>query len=150
LALASSLAGHCMFFIWVSDLEHTSSRSYDSLFFNIAITSVILCAILYPLYRDTVHRFLSCFLSQMMILIWLASGDHPNRIYFLIAFQTLGVLYLLAGRSLTGRGLTTAERPLACAVAFGLIFTIATTTFFPDTIRFSLWPAKIMFTAMLI
>ena len=83
LALASSLAGHCMVLFGVYDIgEH--SRHGEAPMLRVAIASIFLCVIMYPLFRDPVHRFLSCFLSQMMLLIWLASADHPRRIYFLI------------------------------------------------------------------
>jgi uncharacterized membrane protein len=147
LALASSIAGHCMIFIWLFDQDHQSPVS------RIAIASAILCAILYPLYRDVVHRFLSCLLSQTMFLIWIVSLDHPNRIYVLILLQSVVTVFLFTQRSLTGRGLTTAERPLAYATVISLIASVATTTFlpaFPGNWSFMLWPAKIGFSIILI
>src|SRR4051812_18998790 len=43
LALATSLAGHVMVFIWVAEVA-------DKTIFSIAIAGAVLCAILYPLY----------------------------------------------------------------------------------------------------
>ena len=148
LALASSIAGHCLIFIWMID-----RLEWSHAFVSLAITSAVLCAVLYPLYRDVVHRFLSCFLCQLMFLIWLGSLDRPNTIYVLIGVQTLLILFLFAGRSFTGRGLSTAERPLAYASAAGLIVSIGVTTFLPELpVRgiFMILPAKILFTAVLI
>jgi hypothetical protein len=111
-ALALSMAGHAFALYGVS--EHASS------IFPVAATAAVLCAALYPLYRDPVHRFLSCMTALSTAMCWLRGDGFPNGLYVLLAFEVLatGLLFLRPG-------LRPAIRPMAFAFAASLPLLIA-------------------------
>lgn len=147
--LALSIAGHLMLFWWAATAF--SSRPFeDSSWGAVFLTSLVLAALLYPLYRDALHRFLSCVVAGHLAAAWLVESELPGGLHVLVFLQLAGVCLLFTRRGFSGRGLTAAERPLGYALAVSLLVTLLAMVAAPDTIQVALWPSKLILTAGLI
>lgn len=128
-ALALSMAGHAFALYGVSERAHGA--------FPVAATTAVLCAALYPLYRDPVHRFLSCMTALSAAMCWLRVDGFPCGLYVLLALEVLvtGLLFLRPG-------LRPALRPMAFAFAASLPLLIATMGLQKFGMESGGWPSK--------
>lgn len=73
LALAWSCVGHGLVIAGVAELFWGDSETIA-----VAATAMILCVVLYPIYPDSLHRFLSCALASSCLIAWIIdSGVWP-------------------------------------------------------------------------
>lgn len=96
LALALSVAGHG--FALASAVSSAESGSGDTALLLMAVTSVALSIGLYPIYRDTLHRFLSCLLAAGCIVLWIANKNMWPALYFLLLFQVAAIAFVFVKR----------------------------------------------------
>lgn len=116
-ALAVSVAGHVIVLVWAA--EHAA----------LPLAAILLCALVYPLYRDATHRFLSCAGTLLLCAGWLAFETLSDETRFagrqlLVLAEAAGVCVLFTTRGVGGRGWSPALRPLAYALAVALVGTL--------------------------
>ncbi|MBA2502716.1 MAG: DUF4401 domain-containing protein [Pyrinomonadaceae bacterium] len=116
LALALSVAGHVMMFVWVA-------ASTEEFAF-VPLAALLLCVALYPLYKNALHRFLSCLTAAVMSAAWLLYAEMPDGLHLLVLFEIAGVCLLFTTRGAGGRGWPDATRPAAYALAVSLLVTL--------------------------
>jgi hypothetical protein len=105
-----------------------------------AVASVALCAGLYPLYRDTLHRFLSVCSAIALVAGWIViSHAPPDTLHVLVLGEVAG-LALLFTRFSTARG----TRPLAYALAASLPWTLFLFAVADFRIGAADWPSRII------
>jgi hypothetical protein len=111
LALAISVSGHALV---LSSVERLFGYELSAL----AFAAFIIAAFLYPLYRNQLHRFLSCMLVTTITLWWFLDC-HPHWFHVLVLAETIGIALILTGlvplRSL---------RPLGYACAASLLLAL--------------------------
>lgn len=147
-ALALSIAGHLLLLWWAAS---AFSRPYDdSALGAVFLTSLVLAVILYPLYRDPLHRFLSCMLAANTAAAWLVASERPEGLHVLVLVEFVGLCLLFTRRGFSGRGFAEAERPLGYALAVSLLLALVVLIAAPDKIQVAVWPSKIILTAGLI
>ncbi len=113
LALALSVAGHVMMFVWVA-------ASTEEFAF-VPFAALLLCIVLYPLYKNALHRFLSCLTVTTTSAAWLLYAEMPNGLHLLVLFEIAGICLLFTTRGVGGRGWSDATRPAAYALAVSLL-----------------------------
>lgn len=131
-ALAISVTGHLMLFIGVGSSHNSLSA--------LAGVAVAACAILYGLYRDPLHRFLSVLTAIAFVGFWLGDVAQSRPLLHLLTLgEAVGLGWLLAG---PGR-LPRAAAPLAYALAVALPGTLLVLQYFkpewPSTVVLTLW-----------
>lgn len=116
-ALALSVAGHIAVLVWAEENA------------SLPLVAILLCALVYPLYRDGTHRFLSCAGTLLLCAGWLAFESYLDEARFagrhlLVLVEAAGVCVLFTTRGACGRGRSPALRPLAYALAAALVGTL--------------------------
>ncbi|MFC1834886.1 DUF4401 domain-containing protein [Thermodesulfobacteriota bacterium] len=112
LALALSLAGHGLLLSGVLELSH-----YDPL--SLPLAAALLCAILYPIYEGSLHRFLSCFLVTVLFTNWCIQSGKYAGLHVLVLLEMVGT-----GLILTDTVRLRALRSLGYALAVSLPMTV--------------------------
>jgi hypothetical protein len=143
LCLALSVTAHGLIFFGLSVVV---PRAWDSGLLSLA--AGILAAILYELYPDTLHRFLSCFTALLMATVWIRYEYAPS---FLLWLNTAVLIAHLAalGWIFMRPSTPTRFRALGYAVAISLLVLML-----PHFARWDLalrstgaaWPIKIVLT----
>lgn len=110
LALALSAAGHAVALVGLG-------HSFHGLW-PVMLASVLLCAVLYPLFRDPIHRFASTVLAMVMVTVWLFTADLEHGLHVLVLLEVVGSGFLFTSH------MTPALRPLAYAFAVSLLGTL--------------------------
>lgn len=116
LALALSIAGQALtvFGVWVH-------AGWPGNFGVVPTTAAVLWVVLYPLFRDPVHRFLSTLLVTATLTVWLLfrkDMHHELRVLMLVEAVGVGVLF-------THARTPSWARPFAYALAVSLCPTAA-------------------------
>lgn len=137
LALAMSVAGHLMMLDGV--YEQTGH------FGVVPLAAVILCAILYTVHEDSVHRFLSCLAVSSTATAWIITSDLHHGLHALILLETIGL-----GCLFTDRWFSSALRPMAYALAVSIPLTLYLAVASQLEIHTRWWPSKIVMAASLI
>lgn len=103
LALAFSMAGHALVLVGAAKLTDDSMGP--------AFAAAGLCAVLYPLYRESLHRFLSCLLATSAAAGWLVAADLHHGLHGLVLVESIWAgMFFLAPR------IEPSLRPLAYAL----------------------------------
>jgi len=133
LALALSVAGHAMVLFGVFESFHHE-------LWPVPLVAAVLSAVLYPLYRDTVHRFLSTLLVTGTLAGWFLSDNELHHcIHLLVIAEVVG-----AGVLFTRARLPRALRPLAYGLAVSLCMT-ATFVLIPrEHLATPWWPSSVV------
>lgn len=136
-ALAMSMAGHALALVGMGEQADSA----------LAITGLatVLCVALYPLYRDPVHRFLSCLTALVAIEGWLIDARLHHGLHALLALEVIGL-----GALFLRRGLRPSLRPLAFALAVAGPGLLATFCIGEMKLETTDWPARVILTAGLI
>jgi len=130
LALAVSAAGHALTLGGVGDLTDETGV--------LATVAVVLCAVQYPLNRDSVHRFLSTLTAVGFVFGWILEEEFSVLLYTLIAVEMV-----LVGRLFTWGRAPAALRPLAHALTVGLVVTHLAWVGETELV-IPLWPARVL------
>lgn len=133
LALALSVAGHAMvLFGAIESLGHE--------LWTVALVAAALSAVLYPLYRDTVHRFLSTLMVTGTLAAWFLSEKELHHcVHLLVIAEVVGAGVLFTRPRLPG-----ALRPLAYGLAVSLCMT-ATFVLIPrEHLATPWWPSSVV------
>jgi len=131
LALAVSVLGHIMTFMGVYGLVDET--------FIIPLTALILCFILYPLYKDSLHRFLSCLVVTASTTGWLIESELHQGIHVLLFLEIFGV-----GLIFTHYWDNKKLYPLAYALAVSVPLTLLLVLVPHETIETIWWPSNII------
>ncbi|MDG2384816.1 MAG: DUF4401 domain-containing protein [Pirellulaceae bacterium] len=112
---------------------------------SVAIASILLCLVLYPLYDDDSHRFLSCLLAVVCLSVWMLINDFWPLIHLelLVELILLSVVFMY-------RPNLWVLRPLGCAMAIAVPGTLMLTLLPADQFSAVGWPAKVVLTLCLI
>jgi hypothetical protein len=121
LCLAFSVAGHVLLFIGISDLV---KWPHDLTL--VTLTAFALSAILYFLYEDSLHRFLSTGSALALSTLWLATAGKndaatPCLVHASVLAHTIGISLIFL-RTATPRKFL----PLGYAVAISLVAVVLT------------------------
>lgn len=103
LALALSVAGHCLVFIGVA--QHSLAAP--------ALAACVLAVLLYPLYPSALHRFLSVGIALSLLLAWAAVDLKEPGLYLLLVAQIVALAVV-----------PTRARPLVYALAITTLTTV--------------------------
>ncbi len=129
-ALAMSVTGHILIFVYVGE----KSRSPLAL----AATSTALAAVLYSLYKDPLHRFLSVGAALALWIAWILRDRELHHGLHLAVLVEVGGLALFSERA----GRIEALRPAAYAFAAALPATLLF-PLFPDlAFESPMWPSR--------
>lgn len=147
LALAISMAGHVMTLLGASDLleDGLSYGIFPETYFGCALAAAILCPILYPLYRNSLHRFLSCLLVMITATAWMLASHHHHGLHVLVLIGTIGI-----GLLMTKFHRIRCLRPMAYALAVSLPLTLLLVLAPHGDIETPWWPSKAILTLGLI
>ncbi|MBW3595640.1 MAG: DUF4401 domain-containing protein [Planctomycetes bacterium] len=137
LALAVSLAGHGFVLTGAGELaDHVA---------GVAVAAVLLCILLYPLYRDALHRFLSCLLASGCVTAWLVMDGVAEVVHVTILGKIVTV-----GLAFMYRSDFSWLRPLGYAMALSIPANLFLVLLPEDTVAVHWWPANVVLTASLI
>lgn len=133
LALAVSISGHAMILVGVYTIDYDLWPS--------SLAALALCGVLYPLYRDALHRFLSCLLVPALLIGWFFDAEFHHGFHLIIFLEAAGT-GLLFNSHRSPRFL----RPLAYALAVSLPLTLLLVIAPDEEIDTSWWPSGVVLT----
>ncbi len=154
LALAVSVAGHAMALVGAAGVVEGPWRDMPA---RVALASLILCLVLYPLHRDTLHRFLSCLLVAVATTAWLLASQQYHMLHVLVLLEAAAIAVCF-----TCWRLPQAFRPMAYALACGLPLTVLLVVlvnsavlrdalwFWEETVETPAWPSSAVLALWLI
>ncbi|MFC1587518.1 DUF4401 domain-containing protein [Planctomycetota bacterium] len=134
LILTISVAGHIMFMVGM--YEHFGE-------INATICSIILCAVLYGLYQNNLHRWFSCMVALIMILILIMDADANNFLHILICAQGAVAAILFANKNISR-----CFHPLGYALTVAMMVTIWCILL--EETGLPPWPASLVLSLLLI
>jgi hypothetical protein len=137
LALAGSVVGHAFVLFGAGVLaDHVV---------GVWAASLLLCIVLYPLYRDSLHRFLSCLLASACLTAWIMIDGVTEVIHVAILAHVIAVgLVFLYRTDLTWL------RPLGYAVALSVPANLFLVLLPEDVSPTPWWPANLVLAAALV
>ena len=145
LALALSVVGHCLALVGATTL----ATSYTGHFAAVAAAAIILCLVLYPLYCDSLHRFLSCLLAAGCLTAWIVESQVWQLIHvdMLTKIVAIGIVFMY-------RTDLRMLRPLGYAMAISmpasLFLVLLNVGVSEDAFAALWWPANIILAVTLI
>jgi hypothetical protein len=137
LALAVSLAGHGFILAGAGFLTDTAA--------GVAAASLVVCMVLYPLYRDGLHRFLSSLLAAGCVTAWIMIEDVAGLIHVVILAKIIGV-----GLAFMYRTDLVWLRPLGYALALSVPADLFLVLLPEDVTATPWWPANVVLAAALV
>lgn len=138
LALAMSVAGHLMFLIGFGE----AADAFDP----VPFAALILGSVIYVLYPDTIHRFLSGLLVTVTFTIWIIlHKDLHHGLHILVLSETL-----LAGWLFLDLRRADFKKPLAWALALSVPMTLFLVLVPKKEIHTEWWPSSLILTAALL
>lgn len=140
LALAVSSMGHGLVIAGAANFS-----GGDRPFAYIATASVGLCLVLYFIYPDNLHRFLSCLVAAGLLAAWIVESDFWPLLHLAILAKvvTIGIVF-------TYRPEPFILRPLGYAMAIALSASLFL-VLLPEGIEgIQWWPANVILTAALV
>ncbi len=137
LALAMSVAGHVFILAGAGMLADSVA--------GVAIAALVLCLVLYPLYRDGLHRFLSCLLASGCVTAWIMIDGVAELIHveMLAKIIAIGLVFLY-------RTDLTWLRPLGYAMALSVPANLFLVVLPEHVIELQWWPANVVLAAALL
>lgn len=105
--------------------------------FVAALGSIVLCAALYPLYGDPLHRFLSCSGAHWLAFAWVMSSGNHHGIHVLVMAEVLATGWLFLWRPARP-----AMWPLGYSLAASLVGTLVFLAI-PGDLKTSDWPSRV-------
>jgi hypothetical protein len=133
-ALAFSAAGHGMLLAGLAN-------AFDG-FGVVPFASAVLCAILYPVYREFLHRFLSTLLVPVMATTWLImNSQHIHAVHGMVFMEAL-----LTGAIFTVLLARPAFKAMGYAMAFALLLTQLMVLVPEEMMKIIWWPSNVILT----
>ncbi len=134
LALALSAVGH-YFALWGA---FEISTDQDSLAASASV-SIVLCLVLYPLYRDSLYRFLSCLLAAACLTAWIVADEvwpllHVEMLAKIVA---IGLVFMV-------RPDLRVLRPMGYAMAVSIPANLFLVLMPDDVLAAPWWPANVI------
>jgi hypothetical protein len=145
-ALALSVAAHALLIYVAGEVAPGTGGELGAA----ALMAVVLCALLYPLYREPVHRFLSSLLAVGLAVAWLVTEGADHLIHAAVAIQIAGVCAIFASERVRRRPIARALAPLGYALAISLLVTSLVAVVAATEIRTPLWPSSAILAAALV
>ncbi len=137
LALAVSVAGHGFILTGAGMLAESVA--------GVTSAALLLCIVLYPLYRDALHRFLSCLLASGCVTAWIMIDGVTELIHIAILAKTLAL-----GLVFMYRTDLTWLRPLGYALALSIPANLFLVLLPETQAETHWWPANVVLAAALI
>ncbi len=138
LALALSAMGHFFAFWGAIDLSPRDAAAA-------AVTGIVLCLVLYPLYRDSLHRFLSCLLAAGCLTTWIVVDEVWPLIHVEMLAKVIGI-----GLVFMYRPDLRVLRPLGYAMAVSVPASLFLVLLPEDVFAAPWWPANAILAIALI
>ena len=114
LSLALVFAGNILILYGVQEMS-----GYDNWILSMVCTHAVLCFILYPIYNNSIYRFLAPIGLVLLLMTWIISEKTFEWVHVLIAAEAL-----LAGILFLKKKIPAYLRPLAFSAAFMLPATL--------------------------
>ena len=140
LALALSAAGH--FFALYGAVLASPGRGELA---GCAVVSIVLCLVLYPLYADSLHRFVSCLLAAGCLTTWIVS----EQVWPLIHVEMLAKIIAI-GLAFMYRPDLRMLRPLGYAMAVSVPASLFLVLLPENVFAAPWWPANFILAMALI
>ncbi len=140
LALALSAAGH--FFALYGAVLASPGRGELA---GCAVVSIVLCLVLYPLYADSLHRFVSCLLAAGCLTTWIVS----EQVWPLIHVEMLAEIIAI-GLAFMYRPDLRMLRPLGYAMAVLVPASLFLVLLPENVFAAPWWPANVILAMALI
>ncbi len=138
-ALALSTAGHVLVLMGVSDW----SKHEITVIFG---ASIVLCLILYPLYNNFLHRFLSCFLVLGLAVIFVLSELKGSLwVHLLVLVEAVGL-----GLVMKKRPYSDYWAPVFYALILGIPLQLFPSVFSFHDMNITWWPSNVILIAALL
>jgi hypothetical protein len=137
LALAVSLAGHGFVLAGAGFLTENSA--------GVAAAALVLSVVLYPLYRDGLHRFLSCLLAAGCVTAWIMIDGVADLIHVVILAKVIAVGLVFMHRTDLAW-----LRPLGYAMALSVPADLFLVLLPEDIAATPWWPANVVLAAALV
>jgi hypothetical protein len=140
LALALSSVGHFFVLAGAADLSHG-----DGAFAAVAAAAIVLCVVLYPLYPDSLHRFLSSLLAAGCLTAWIVQGEVWPLIHVEILAKVIaiGIVFMY-------RPDLPIFRPLGYAMAISVPASLFLVLLPENVLTLPWWPANVVLAGALI
>jgi hypothetical protein len=138
-ALALSVAAHGLV-LWAATNQVSSGDGAE--LGVAALTALALCAVLYPLYRDAVHRFLTCLLVAGLAAGWAVESEIPAALHAIVALEAVGTCIVFTSTSLRRSKFGRSLVPLGYALAVALPSTILGMVAFEADFAAPVWPSS--------
>lgn len=140
LALALSAAGHFFALYGASELSRGPGEVAA-----VAVAAIVLCLVLYPLYPDSLHRFLSSLLAAGCLTTWIVTEEVWPLIHVEMLAKTLAI-----GLVFMYRPDLRMLRPLGYAMAVSVPASLFLVLLPEDVFAAPWWPANVILAAALI
>ncbi|MEO8497648.1 MAG: DUF4401 domain-containing protein [Planctomycetota bacterium] len=140
LALALSAVGHAFALTGAAILNDGGGERAGC-----AVVSIVLCLVLYPLYADSLHRFLSCLLAAGCLTTWIVG----EQVWPLIHVEMLAKIVAI-GLVFMYRPDLRMLRPLGYAMAVSVPASLFLVLLPEEVIVAPWWPANVILAAGLI
>jgi hypothetical protein len=145
-ALALSVAAHGLV-IWVATNQVTGVDGSD--WGAAALAALGLCVALYPLYRDAVHRFLTCMLVLGLAAGWAVESEVQFALQAIVAAEAFGMCAVFTSSAVRGSAFGTSLLPLGYALAVALPFTLLGLIPVAAESGMPVWPSNLALVATL-
>lgn len=137
LALAGSVAGHGFILAGAGMLTDSVA--------GVTAAALVLCIVLYPLYRDDLHRFLSCLLASGCVTAWIMIDGVAELIHVAILAKIIAV-----GLVFMERTELTWLRPLGYAMALSVPANLFLVVLPEHDLEVHWWPANVVLAGALV
>ena len=140
-ALALSVAAHALLIYVATEVAPDWDGAETG---AAALVAVALSVVLYPVYRDLVHRFLSSLLAIGLVIGWLVIEGSSHLLHVAIAMQIVGICVLFASERVRRLRIARALTPLGYALVVSLLGTVVVTALASSEIGTPLWPSSVV------
>ncbi len=137
LALAVSAAGHGFLLAGAGMLFESVA--------SVAVTALLLCLVLYPVYRDALHRFLSCLLASGCMTAWIMMDGVGELLHVMMLAKILAI-----GLVFMYRNDLTWLRPLGYAMALSVPVNLFLVVLPETAAEMHWWPANVVLAGALV
>jgi hypothetical protein len=146
-ALALSVAAHGLV-LWVATNQVTGVDGSD--WGAAALAALGLCVALYPIYPDTVHRFLTCLLVLGLAAGCAAESELRYALQAIVAIEAIGMCAVFTASTLRSSAYGRSLVPLGYAFAVARPFTLLGLIPFASESGTSVWPSSLALVASLV
>jgi hypothetical protein len=138
LALALSAIGHFLALVGLAGDIGRSSLNFN--WETVFLVSLVLCVVLYPLFRNSIHRFLSCCLVSFTSAAWVMELKAYDLFHVIIFIDVSIILFMLS----KGGNNKKNWRPLFYALAVSVLFILFIRLVPHNEIGTAWWPSNVI------